>query len=124
MMVAKNTIYVKAFPNLFKNGGSTQLVGNEIKYLPRSFKLNQNYPNPFNPVTIIGFYLSNPERVLLRIFDINGKHIKTLIDNQFLESGYHKYSLQSQKLDLSSGIYMYTIETDKWNSTKKMLLLK
>ena len=58
------------------------------------------------------------------IFDINGKHIKTLINNQVLQSGHHEYSLQSQKLDLSSSIYMYKIETDKWNSTKKMLLLK
>ncbi len=86
--------------------------------------MNQNYPNPFNPSTTIGFYLSSLERVLLRIVDINGKHIKTLIDNQVLQPGHHEYSVQSQKLDLSSGIYMYTIETDKWNSTKKMLLLK
>ena len=60
----------------------------------------------------------------MRIFDINGKHIETLIDNQVLQPGEYEYFFQSQKLDLSSGIYMYTIETDRWNSTKKMLLLK
>ncbi|MBC8256726.1 MAG: T9SS type A sorting domain-containing protein [Candidatus Marinimicrobia bacterium] len=92
--------------------------------IPQSYKLNQNYPNPFNPSTTIGFYLSNPEKVLLRIFDINGKLIKTIIDNQIIQSGHHEYILQSQNLDLSSSIYMYTIETKSWNSTKKMLLLK
>ena len=92
--------------------------------LPTTTQLLSNYPNPFNPSTTIEFYLSNPERVLLRIFDINGKHIKTLIDNQVLQSGHHEYFLQSQKLDLSSSIYMYKIETNNWNSTKKMLLLK
>ncbi len=97
---------------------------NENQYSPLSFKLNQNYPNPFNPSTTIGFYLSNTERVLMRIIDINGKHIKTLIENQVLQLGYHEYSFQSQQIDLASGIYLYKLETTNWAETRKMLFIK
>ena len=92
--------------------------------IPQSYKLKQNFPNPFNPSTTIGFYLPNYERILLRIFDINGKHIKTLINNQVLQSGHHEYSLQSQQIELASGIYLYKIETTDWMETRKMLFIK
>ena len=92
--------------------------------LPLSYKLNQNYPNPFNPSTIISFYLPKSEKVWLRVFDINGRLIYTLIDDEVILPGYHEYSLQSQQIDLASGIYLYKLETTNWVETRKMLFIK
>ena len=61
---------------------------------------------------------------MLRIFDINGKHIKSLINNQVLQSGHHEYSLQSQQIELVSGIYLYKIEATNWMEIRKMLFIK
>ena len=92
--------------------------------IPQSYKLNQNFPNPFNPSTIISFYLPKSEKVMLRVFDINGKLIHTLINNVIIFAGYHEYSLQSQQSELASGIYLYKIETTDWIETRKMLFIK
>jgi len=92
--------------------------------IPQSYKLKQNFPNPFNPSTNIGFHLPKSEKVMLRIFDINGKLIHTLINNEIIFAGYHEYSLQSQQIELASGIYLYKIETTDWMETRKMLFIK
>ena len=92
--------------------------------IPQSYKLNQNFPNPFNPSTIISFYLPKSEKVMLRVFDINGKLIYTLIDDEIITPGYHEYSIQSQQIDLASGIYLYKLETTVWVETRKMLFIK
>ena len=92
--------------------------------IPQSYKLNQNFPNPFNPSTIISFYLPKSEKVMLRVFDINGKLIHTLINNEIIFAGYHEYSLQSQQIELASGIYLYKIETTDWMEIRKMLFIK
>jgi hypothetical protein len=92
--------------------------------IPQSYKLNQNFPNPFNPSTIISFYLPKSEKAWLRVFDINGRLIYTLIDDEIITPGYHEYSLQSQQIDLASGIYLYKLETTSWVETRKMLFIK
>ena len=92
--------------------------------MPFSYKLNQNYPNPFNPSTIIGFTLPTSEKVWLRVFDINGRLIHTIIDNEMIFAGNHEYSLQLQQIDLASGIYLYNLETIEWVETRKMLFIK
>mgnify|MGYP000560123960 CR=1 FL=1 len=92
--------------------------------IPQSYKLKQNFPNPFNPSTIIGFHLSKSEKVVLRVFDINGRLMHTLIDDEVILPGYHEYSFQSQQIDLASGIYLYKLETTDWVETRKMLFIK
>jgi len=99
-------------------------LSNENHVSPDFYKLNQNYPNPFNPVTIIGFILPKSEKVWLRVFDINGRLIYTLIDDEIIAPGYHEYSLQSQQIYLASGIYLYKLETTDWVETRKMLFIK
>jgi len=86
-----------------------------------NFILYQNYPNPFNPTTYISFTLKKNENVKLNIYDIKGSLIKSLI-NERLHSGSHKFEFNGNSL--SSGIYFYKLETEGFQQTKKMILIK
>jgi len=86
-----------------------------------SYILYQNYPNPFNPSTTINFYLPVDSNVKLDIYNINGEVILNLI-NQSLSSGNHTVNFNAE--NLSSGVYYYSLKTDKSYIVKKMLLLK
>ena len=96
---------------------------------PNSFLLMQNYPNPFNPVTTIRYEIQQSANVSLKIFDMTGREIMTLVD-EFKEAGYYKTDFNGG--NLSSGAYYYRLEVIPSNSfgagdfvdTKKMLLLK
>jgi hypothetical protein len=95
--------------------------------LPRSFTLNQNYPNPFNPSTSISYQLAEKAQVSIKIHNIRGQMVKKLVDG-VKEAG--EYSVQWDGRDeigmkVSSGIYLYVLETDKgFKSTRKMVVLK
>ncbi|RPI19765.1 MAG: T9SS C-terminal target domain-containing protein [Ignavibacteriae bacterium] len=89
--------------------------------IPASFELFQNYPNPFNPKTKIKFELPIKEKVELKIFDILGKEITTLVNGE-MEKDYHEFLFDGS--NLSSGIYFYRIKTDNFVESKKMLLIK
>ncbi len=86
-----------------------------------NFELKQNYPNPFNPKTNIVFTIPENDFVTLKIYNLLGQEIKTLID-QKLDAGF--YSVEFDGKDLPSGIYLYSIQTTKINQTKKMVLIK
>ena len=86
-----------------------------------NFELNQNYPNPFNPVTTINYQLPKSGSVSLKIFDILGNEIKTLVDEQ-KEMG--SYSVQFNASSLTSGMYLYQLRVNDYLATRKMLLLK
>lgn len=95
--------------------------------LPADYSLNQNYPNPFNPSTTISFSVPISEKITLSIYDINGRHIKTLIDNQYYPAGKHTVQWDGSNVfgqKISSGMYYYHIRAGKFNSTKSMLLVK
>ena len=89
--------------------------------IPETFKLEQNYPNPFNPQTIINFSIKQKSMVKLAIYDITGKEIAILVNNE-LTAGTYNYNFDAAKL--SSGIYLYRIEAGDYVSTKKMTLIK
>lgn len=89
--------------------------------IPKSMVLYQNYPNPFNPVTTIRYGISAPVLVRLKIYDILGNEIRTLV-NEYQQSG--TYSVQFNGTALSSGIYIYRLEAGKFISVKKLTLLK
>jgi hypothetical protein len=89
--------------------------------IPRGFILNQNYPNPFNPSTTIQFSVPNSEIVQLKVFDILGRVVKTLV-NGYRNAG--KYNIEFNASELTSGIYFYQLKTSSFISTKKMILLK
>jgi photosystem II stability/assembly factor-like uncharacterized protein len=86
------------------------------------FILLQNYPNPFNPTTIIEFELPERTNVSLKIYDVLGKEIKSLIKNEIRNQG--KYEVNFNGKDLASGVYIYRLRTDEFSISKKMLLLK
>lgn len=104
---------------IFVSGVSNE----EDDTLPNEFALSQNYPNPFNPSTNIRFSLANAEAVTLRIYDVLGREVATLIDAQTMTSGAH--SVRFDATDLSSGVYLYRLEAgNSFVQTKQMLLLK
>ncbi len=94
----------------------------ESELLPDKFILKQNYPNPFNPTTVIEYNLPEASTVTLKIYDLMGREVKTLVNNEFQSKGLYKYFLNAY--DLSSGVYFYQLKTDKYSSTKKMVLIR
>ena len=88
---------------------------------PSVFKLHQNYPNPFNSSTIITFSIPEKERVTLKIFDILGREIKVLLDEELVK-GVHKIKFDASQL--SSGIYFYRLNSSNHIDTKKLMVLK
>ncbi|MFH1194393.1 MAG: T9SS type A sorting domain-containing protein [bacterium] len=96
----------------------------EEEKIPTEFKLYQNYPNPFNPITKIKFSIPAVERFCktsLRIYDILGREVATLVD-EMKEPGI--YEIEFNGSDLTSGIYIYKLQSDNFVSVKKLLLLK
>jgi hypothetical protein len=89
--------------------------------VPKEFELSQNYPNPFNPSTTIRYSLPVAGKVTLRIFNLLGQVVETLVDQQQNTGSYVVVFNASR---LSSGTYFYKLETDQYSLTKKMLLLK
>ncbi|MFA5404359.1 MAG: choice-of-anchor J domain-containing protein [Ignavibacteria bacterium] len=94
--------------------------------IPDKFKLFQNYPNPFNPKTIIRFQINETKFIVLKVFDILGREITTLI-NEKLQPGTYEipFSIyQYSKNKLASEVYFYRFESDEFADTKKMILIK
>jgi len=97
-------------------------VGNESETV-RSFSLRQNYPNPFNPVTNISFDLRKAADVSLKIFDVSGAEVETLINNESMNAGSQTLLFNGEKL--SSGIYFYSLFINGQRiDTKKMMIVK
>lgn len=86
-----------------------------------SFSLNQNYPNPFNPTTNIVYQLAEKSFVQLNVYDVLGNLVSTLANGEF-QAGNHTVTFDAAKL--SSGVYYYTLKTNKAVITKKMMLVK
>ncbi len=93
----------------------------DLNNVPLTYSLGQNYPNPFNPVTTIPFSIANSEQVTLKIYDILGRTIVTLVDN-YLAAGMYNYSFDASHLP--SGLYMYQITTPSFRMNKKMVVIK
>jgi hypothetical protein len=89
--------------------------------LPLVYDLYQNYPNPFNPLTIIKYQIPEDGLVVLKIYDLLGKEVRTLV-NQQRTAGI--YELNFEAGSLASGVYLYRLQVNDYISTKKMMLLK
>lgn len=86
-----------------------------------SFKLQQNYPNPFNPSTSIRFSLQKSGFTSLKVYDMNGKEVAALVNNNLAQG---EYIFDFNAKDLSSGMYFYTLKAGNFTETKKMMLVK
>ncbi len=116
-----NTTYAVTDRGIFivnKNGATAVKVQNQI---PLQYELYQNYPNPFNPATAISYQLSAFSHVTLKVYDVLGNEIKTLV-NEYKPAG--KYTVNFDASKLASGVYFYRLNVNDYTSTKKLLLLK
>lgn len=105
---------------IYNPNGVVSVTNNQIG-ISKFYSLFQNFPNPFNPITKIKFEITKRTFVTLKIFDILGGHVKTLVNNN-INSGY--YNIIFDGTDLQSGIYFYQLQADGFSVTKKMLLVK
>lgn len=99
----------------------TSVKEESIAGVPDKYALEQNYPNPFNPSTVIKFQLPERSTVTIKVYDVLGKEVEVLV-NEELSAGY--YSVKFNASGLSTGVYYYTLKSDNFYSTNKMLLLK
>ena len=106
--------------SFFRYGPSTNILGNGNN-TPSDFVLTQNYPNPFNPATTIEYSVPNNAFVSVKVYDVMGKEIAILVNGQKTAGNY---IVQFDGSNINSGIYFYTLETDGFKETKKMLLIK
>ncbi len=115
--------------NIYSNGylfwqkDTSVIVGIEVSEsaLPRSYELYQNYPNPFNPVTVIKFDLPRTSEVTLKIFNVLGEEVATLLSASLL-SGSYVYEWDAT--GVASGVYVYRLQTGDFVETKKMVLMR
>jgi hypothetical protein len=89
--------------------------------LPSKFVLSQNFPNPFNPSTVISYSVPKTSLVTIKVYNILGKEVTTLVNEQ---KSAGNYSVQFYGSKLSSGIYFYRMQAGSFVQTKKLLLLK
>ncbi len=104
---------------VFGNDNSGNNKNNNV--LPTQFMLSQNYPNPFNPSTTIKYALPKDVKVIIKIYDILGREVQTLV-NEFKKAGY--YDVKFNGSNFASGVYFYRIETADYTLSKKMVLIK
>ena len=101
-----------------EGGDNITITGSE---LPTVFSLNQNYPNPFNPTTNIQFDIPTPEFVTLKIYDISGKEVATLV-NEHRNAG--SFIIGFNASSFASGVYFYKIKAGNFEQTRRMVLVK
>jgi hypothetical protein len=106
---------------LFRSVESTTGTEKSAEHYPCSFALKQNYPNPFNPSTVIGYKLAINCQVILKIRDMLGREIETLI-NERQNAGDHSVTFNA--MNLPSGMYFYQLNAGSFTETKKLVLLK
>ena len=104
--------------------GSTTAVG-IVAIAPTGFALSQNYPNPFNPSTMISYQVPVNSRVTLKVYDMLGREVATLVNDR-QEAGSYSVPFNSNKggLSLSSGVYFYRLNAGSFVSVKKLILMK
>ena len=102
-------------------GTVTTSVYQILNEVPQRYALDQNYPNPFNPATTISYSIPNAARVTLKIYNLLGQEVETLVDLQ-QNAGSYKVVFDASRL--ATGVYFYRLKADNFVSVKKMLLLK
>jgi len=123
MVNATNKMYLNlnSYLNFPVLSGGITFLSNETTDIPKDFTLSQNYPNPFNPITKISFSIPSETDVTISIYDIRGRHIKTLV-NEEKKAGY--YDVNFNASDIASGIYFYKLKAGNFVLTKKMVIIK
>ena len=98
-----------------------------IQIIPPTYELSQNFPNPFNPATTIRYGFPKPEKVTLKIYNILGQNVVTLINDDLKKAGYHTVVWDGRNLygqRVASGVYVYQLQASSISRVKKLILLK
>jgi hypothetical protein len=107
--------------------GNTILDIQDEETIPSKFSLSQNYPNPFNPETAISYKLPAASKVSIKVYDVLGREVATLVD-EYKQAGSYNVTFNARHLERSreiqSGVYFYRLQTGSFSETKKMLLIK
>jgi hypothetical protein len=106
----------------FKNGVTTPIGINDPTINVEQYNLSQNFPNPFNPTTNIHFSIPKDANVSLKIYDMVGHEVDSYINNDKLQAG--TYNVEVDASSWASGVYFYTLQTNEFTATKKMILVK
>ena len=117
--------YIGTFSNFNERMQKVVKTGTDVRELnsglPNEFELSQNYPNPFNPTTMIRFALPETGLVTLKVFNVLGEEVAELV-NDVKPAGSYEVSFNAQ--NLTSGMYVYTVQAGNFSESKKMILLK
>ncbi|MBK8946740.1 MAG: T9SS type A sorting domain-containing protein [Ignavibacteriae bacterium] len=117
----KRKINIFGDPSIILTYDFLSNIDNHYHLIEAEYLLSQNYPNPFNPTTIINYSLKKEGFTTLKIYDILGSEITTLVsENKFAGS----YTIEFDGSNLSNGVYFYTINSGNFHQTKKMILIK
>ncbi len=98
-------------------------VEDKEENIPTGFSLQQNYPNHFNPTTTISFSIPKTEFVTLKVYDVLGNELATMV-NEYRPAGTYNVQFSTINSQLSSGVYFYKFQAGKFTEVKKMILLK
>jgi len=121
--IVKDTLkkYYEPFYNI--GGVVTEVEFENLEQIPEQFYLYQNYPNPFNPITKIKYSITQMDFVTIKIFDLLGREIATLVNEQ-KSPGTYEIELNADDLKLTSGVYVYQMKTGDFISSRKLIFLK
>jgi hypothetical protein len=121
--VNENRIFLRIF-----SGSAVGVAIEEDRIVvPSDYKLSANYPNPFNPTTNFDFTLPLDKQVSVKIYDVNGRLVRTLVNNELRSAGTHTVSWDGRDAAgqmVASGNYIYTLEYGNFRQTRSMVLLK
>lgn len=118
---------VRSFVRVYSLNGLTVSAQNDRIVLPEDYKLSANYPNPFNPSTNFNFTLPIDKKVSVKIYDIMGRLVSTLVNDQLLNAGTHEVTWNGRDATgqtAASGQYIYTLEYGNFRQSRTMILLK
>ncbi|MBI5403263.1 MAG: T9SS type A sorting domain-containing protein [Ignavibacteriae bacterium] len=121
-MISNNYIFTGTWGGSVIRRPLSELIGiqNITSSIPNYFSLSQNYPNPFNPATNIKYQIANNKFISLKVFDILGKEIESLV-NEKQSAGTYEVNWNGSQYP--SGVYFYRLVTDGFTDTKKMILI-
>ncbi len=127
LTIANNKLFIASITgDVYAFGKVPTDIDDISAELPTGFELSQNYPNPFNPTTEISFTIPTKTDLKLTIYNILGEEVRLLTDNLYL-AGSHTVTWDGTNnlgKNVTSGIYLYSLETEQYKSSKKMILLK
>ncbi len=118
---------IRSFVRIISMDGLTVKIEDERVVLPSDYVLEQNYPNPFNPSTTIRFSLPLDKNVSVKVYDVAGRLVRTLVNDRLLSQGAHEVTWDGTNdagVSVASGTYLYSLEYGNFRQTKTMVLLK